>query len=111
MPTRSALFFFFQAEDGIRDSETLLEFRRVLFRSVLLAVMLTPGMTPPVVSLTVPEMLPPTCAEATEETVKNPAITKNALDMDRKRTNDVIDAEPITAIRRERSAERSVGSH
>src|ERR1043166_6811546 len=26
---------FFQAEDGIRDSETLLEFRRVLFRSVV----------------------------------------------------------------------------
>src|ERR1043166_7500446 len=29
----SVRVFFFQAEDGIRDSETRLEFRRVLFRS------------------------------------------------------------------------------
>ena len=27
------IFFFFQAEDGIRDTELWLEFRRVLFRS------------------------------------------------------------------------------
>src|SRR5881275_1072596 len=29
----SVSFFFFQAEDGIRDCSVLLEFRRVLFRS------------------------------------------------------------------------------
>ena len=29
-----AYFFFFQAEDGIRDTELWLEFRRVLFRSI-----------------------------------------------------------------------------
>ena len=29
------IFFFFQAEDGIRDSDMWLEFRRVLFRSQL----------------------------------------------------------------------------
>ena len=32
------LFFFFQAEDGIRDKETWLEFRRVLFRSTYVPV-------------------------------------------------------------------------
>ena len=31
--SRVFLFFFFQAEDGIRDRFTWLEFRRVLFRS------------------------------------------------------------------------------
>ena len=31
-------FFFFQAEDGIRDLTECLEFRRVLFRSVWLGV-------------------------------------------------------------------------
>ena len=30
------VFFFFQAEDGIRDRDGWLEFRRVLFRSLLL---------------------------------------------------------------------------
>ena len=33
----SSLVFFFQAEDGIRDAELWLEFRRVLFRSKDLA--------------------------------------------------------------------------
>ena len=30
--------FFFQAEDGIRDVRTGLEFRRVLFRSLLMGL-------------------------------------------------------------------------
>src|SRR5947208_8981676 len=52
-------FFFFQAEDGIRDPPfSVVVAVRVSPLSVCLMVTVTPGITPPVPSRTTPDMVP-----------------------------------------------------